>query len=76
MDKLELMKKDRELCLSNNIEEIEKRFEPCTECNECYFCTKPNYDFLPKLCILFSQKIKENQIGCYGGYKLKGNNNE
>lgn len=75
-DLLEQMKNDRELCLSDNIEEINKRFEPCTECCECHFCTKPNYDFLPKLCILYGNKIEENQTGCYGGYKLKDSDNK
>lgn len=74
MDRIEIMKKDRELCLSCNIEEIEKKFEPCTECNQCYFCTKPNFDFLPKICLLYGEKIEENQTGCLGGYKLKGSN--
>ena len=70
-DYIDVMKKDRELCLSDDVEEIEKKFEPCTECEECYFCTKPNYDFLPKLCILYAKKIENNQTGCLGGYKKK-----
>lgn len=71
MDYIDTMKKDRELCLSGNIKEIEKKFDPCTECEECYFCMKPNYDFLPKVCLLYAEKIENERIGCLGGYKKK-----
>lgn len=65
------MEKDRKLCLSDNIEEINKKFEPCTKCSECYFCVKTAYKFLPNLCGLHCNKIEENQVGCLGGYSLK-----
>ena len=44
---INIMEKDRELCLSNNLEEIEKKFEPCTECEECYFL----WEITSSLCI-------------------------
>lgn len=70
-DCIDIINKARELCLSDNLEEIEKKFESCTECEECYFCAKPLPIDLPKLCMLYGKEIENNQTGCLGGYKRK-----
>lgn len=76
MDYIDEMKRDRELCLSDNTKEIEKEFVPCINCEECHFLMKPNYDFLPQACLLYAKKIKDGQTGCYGGYKKRVVSNE
>lgn len=51
----------------------ENIFEPTCFCNECVFFLN---DFEPetRICTQFHHKIKENQVGCYGGYKWKKKN--
>ena len=40
-------------------------FETSIRCKECVF------NINNKICIRYTEKIKENQVGCYGGYKWK-----
>lgn len=77
MDYIEIMKKDIELIKSENLELIEEKFEPETECNKCHFCCRPNPEYknlnLKRCCLLYGKMLDENVIGCYGGYRLKEN---
>lgn len=66
------LKKDKELCLHGDTKEIEKRFEPCTNCKKCHFYIKSDYITLPSVCALWNKQIEKNQTGCLGGYKIKG----
>jgi len=72
MNKVERMKKDIQLIKSDDLEKIEKRFEPETECENCYFCCKgnPEHDNF-RVCILQEKVLEEKVKGCYSGYRLK-----
>lgn len=72
MDYISLMKRDIKMIKNNNINKINRKFEPTTYCKDCHFCYKGNPEYgLFRACML-QAKILDNQvIGCFMGYKLK-----
>lgn len=72
--KISEVKRALELVKSRNFEELEKEFEPETECEKCYFCMKPN-DLIkgkvPRVCLIGLRTLGENVRGCYGGWRKK-----
>lgn len=72
--RIEEMRKALKLIKQRKFEELEKEFEPETECEKCYFCMKPN-DLIkgkvPRVCLIGPRTLGENVTGCYGGWKKK-----
>ena len=68
------VKRALELVKSRNFKELEKEFEPETECEKCYFCMKPN-DLIkgkvPRVCLIGPRTLGENVRGCYGGWRKR-----
>lgn len=72
--KISEVKRALELVESRNFKELEKEFEPETECEKCYFCMKPN-DLIkgkvPRVCLIGPRTLGENVRGCYGGWRKR-----
>lgn len=72
--KISEVKRALELVKSRNFKELEKEFEPETECEKCYFCMKPN-DLIkgkvPRMCLIGPRTLGENVRGCYGGWRKR-----
>jgi len=72
MNKVERMKKDIQLVKNNDTNKILEKFEPETECKNCYFCYKGNPLYGNFKACMLQEKILDDKIkGCYGGYRLK-----